>query len=196
MGTTSKTKNELVTELAEAMLAASTMQEHDDDKYYTPAVRRGAEVIIELRRQFLNKNGLPDLRGDTFAYRSAVRDALTEANIPMEDRGNLMSALRYHVGQTIREGLTDDEIQEAGFKVSSPKERQKVDRLSKAKVVRAIHKGEEITDPDDVMRALRSCANQLENMRFTGWNKTDLGLAAAFLDALQAQVTEVGSQIR
>jgi hypothetical protein len=89
----------------------------------TDTLRELAPIIVSLRRHFTLSNGVPDWSGRTPDYRRAVAELYARARIPHEQLTAVQQALRYHVGNLLREVAPPDELEAAGLKTSSPKDR-------------------------------------------------------------------------
>jgi hypothetical protein len=89
----------------------------------TDTLRELAPVIVKLRTQFTLSNGIRDWGGRTPDYRRAIAELYARARIPDEQLHSVQQALRYHVGNYIREVAPPDELEAAGLKTSSPKDR-------------------------------------------------------------------------
>lgn len=83
------------------------------------------KLLAEARvNHFTNvEKGIPDYQGRSMAFRRWYGDILDDLNLPKQERSNLASAIRYATGNALREMLTDDQLEEAGLKKISPKER-------------------------------------------------------------------------
>src|SRR5919205_1123942 len=80
----------------------------------TDTLRELAPIIVNLRRHFTLSNGVPDWSGRTPDYRRAVAELYARARIPNEQLTAVQQALRYHVGNLLREVAPPDELEAAG----------------------------------------------------------------------------------
>lgn len=94
----------------------------------TDDLRALATVVVEMRRQFTTKDGDPDLGGRTEGYRQSIAHVYARAGIPEEEMDTVQAALRYHVGNELRERFSAEELARAGLSSISPKERLTVIR--------------------------------------------------------------------
>lgn len=83
------------------------------------------KLLAEARvNHFTNADkGIPDYQGRSMAFRRWYGEILDDLNLPKQERSNLASAIRYATGNALRQVLTDDQLEEAGLKKISPKER-------------------------------------------------------------------------
>lgn len=95
----------------------------------TQVLRSLAEVVVELRSRTL-ENGTPDWAGRSWEYRQAAHAAYEAAGIPADAQAGIQAAIRYHVGNLLRERLTPEELQRAGLLGVSPRERIAAQRAS------------------------------------------------------------------
>lgn len=91
----------------------------------TRAYRATADLLVELRTHFTNSDGEPDMRGTSFPYRDAVRDIYAEAGLTSDPNDPVKAALRYHVGNALRERLSADELVAYGLAKANPRDRQR-----------------------------------------------------------------------
>lgn len=96
------TVRELVTEGTH--LAKSYMDLH---RRSTHLVKSLALVIVKLRAKYEDRNGRPDLRGRSQAYRDAVAQIYRDAGIPPDATSNLQAAVRHHISTALREYMTE-----------------------------------------------------------------------------------------
>lgn len=85
--------------------------------------REAAEAMVKLRGLFTTGDGRPDWRGQSWEYRQAVSDIYNSAHLPPEPNAPAKSALRYHLGNLLRERLSASELEEAGLNTMTPKDR-------------------------------------------------------------------------
>lgn len=85
--------------------------------------RQAADAMVKLRGLHTTGDGRPDWRGRTWGYRSLVNEIYGEAGLPPEPNHPVKAALRYHLGNALRESLTSEELIEAGLKPAPPRER-------------------------------------------------------------------------
>lgn len=82
-----------------------------------------APLIVELRSRHSLKNGLPDWSGRSPEYRADMHWIYAEARIPADQLDTVQAALRYHVGNLLRERASLLDLEAVGLKATSPKER-------------------------------------------------------------------------
>lgn len=89
-----------------------------------PAIyKRAADAMLSLRALYQSKSGKPDWRGTSWAYRQAVSDIYGGAGLPPAPNHPVKAALRYHLGNALRERVPSEELTEAGLNPDTPRER-------------------------------------------------------------------------
>lgn len=87
-----------------------------------------ADALIDLRATFRTNDGDVDWRGRSWEYRRHVGDLYEQAGVSEDDRHHIQTAVRYHVGNRLRERLSDEDLLRADMLPSSPKERLNTQR--------------------------------------------------------------------
>lgn len=98
----------------------------------TPLYRDLAAHTVALREHFHTAQGEPDWIGRTSAYRHAVRDLYSKADYTPEEADGVQSAIRYHVGNLVREILHPEALEDLGLDEISPLERAREVRRDQA----------------------------------------------------------------
>ena len=93
------------------------------------ARRRAAEAIVSAREYFYTSDGRPDWSGRTRAYRDFIAEVYGNAGVTRDDLASEQAAVRYHVGNVVRERVSDADLEDAGYRVASPRQRS-IDRRS------------------------------------------------------------------
>lgn len=92
-----------------------------------PAIyRRVADRLVELRSLHTTRAGNVDWKGQSWDYRQAVNEIYSGAGLPPEPNHPVKSALRYHLGNALRDNLTADQLEQAGLHADTPRDRQYV----------------------------------------------------------------------
>lgn len=86
------------------------------------AIKKAAAVIVSLRAEHIDAFGMPDLTGSSPEWWK-VAEQIFEG-YSKEERIRTRSALGYHIGQLLRDTISDDEIEAYGLLKTSPNERQ------------------------------------------------------------------------
>jgi hypothetical protein len=89
----------------------------------TQVLKDLAVVVWRLRSRFRTNEGGRDWAGQSYEYRMAAARMYEEAGVPTDSVANVQAALRYHVGNVLREKVPAEELREAGLLVTSPRER-------------------------------------------------------------------------
>ena len=93
----------------------------------TDLLKRAAGTIVELRQQFTLEDGRTDWSGRSPRYRAAIAQVYFRAHVPDDKLDTVQAALRYHVGNVLRERAEADELAAVGLSATSPKAR--IDRI-------------------------------------------------------------------
>lgn len=112
------------------------------------ALRKLAELVVDIRRHYTNENGDIDWKGRTWEYRERMRDFFEKWGVPADSEDNIQASLRYHVGNYLREALTPEELVRAGLQPTGPRQRLQNTRDELRAIVRAITRSEELAEGD------------------------------------------------
>ncbi|GGX26877.1 hypothetical protein [Streptomyces chryseus] len=126
--------DEIASDDAPALIArgAAYVREFADVENRPEVLTRSlAVVLIALRRIH------DDPRGRKHAYRMDAAEIYRSAGIPSKTEGNLQQAVRWHVGNMLREVLTAGELEEHGLLPDSPLERLQTNRKTTAALLTA-----------------------------------------------------------
>lgn len=102
--------------------AALVRRWHQIDGPKTEVLRELAHVVVDIRSRYCYESA-PDWAGRSWKYRRAIAAMYLAAGIPPDAVASVQGALRYHVGNALRERVDAEELESAGLKVASPKER-------------------------------------------------------------------------
>jgi hypothetical protein len=145
------------------------------EPYSTPEIVAAAHDILNLRRTFTRRDGLPDMTGSTYAYRRAIGEIMSATNCTTEERAKLQATLRYHVGNLLREHLSEDELQEYGLVQESPREASARARQHRGRIFQALSEEEPgMLTPEDGVERLIAATNLLANMDVDWASASDL----------------------
>jgi hypothetical protein len=145
----------------------------------TDTLRRLALIVVQLRKDSALANGLVDLSGRSPAYRHAIAEIYLDA---------VQSALRYHVGNEIREQAAAEELEAVGLKPASPKQR----RTTARRAVQAQQANS--AKPGDIVRLTSQAVALLEYLdedAIGGAEARDLAAARVALQRLQTRVSDL-----
>lgn len=109
-----------------------------DPESHRAGLRRAAELLVEARLHFLTAEGEPDWKGRTYAYRTWYGGLLSDAGLSPAERETVSATIRYHVGNVMRERLSPEELAEAGLSAPSPIDRARLQRDTRAAIVRSV----------------------------------------------------------
>lgn len=103
----------------------------------TVLLRELARVVVELRSMFATEDGRTDWAGRSFIYRETVARIYSEANVPADSVDGMQSALRYHIGNVLRDVAPPAELDGLGLQSKRPVDRVKDSRDRLAALARA-----------------------------------------------------------
>src|SRR5690606_21057000 len=115
-----------------------------------------------LREHFVTDTGSPDWTGRTWAYKNTVIQMYQDAGYTQAQWQALGSSVRWHVGNVLRERLTDAEIADAGLLDTSPLERERARNLTRDEAVRVLHRP--VEDAADTVRSLATAVTLMEKI--------------------------------
>lgn len=91
--------------------------------HHTDRLKELAPIVVELRGKFTLEDGRQDWGGRSPGYRQAMANLYARARVPHEKLDTLQVALRYHVGNLLRERTSEEELTAVGLSARSPKDR-------------------------------------------------------------------------
>lgn len=111
--TTTKALADRATEILRAYLS----------DHRTDHLRELAEIVVELRGAHTLEDGRADWSGRSPAYRQTMADIYARAKVPAENLDTVQAALRYHVGNLLRQRATGDDLEAVGLSRIAPSQR-------------------------------------------------------------------------
>ena len=114
-------------------------------------MREAARWVVQARSEhFLTKEGLPDYSGRSWEYRSWFSDVTNSLNLPDPERARLMSRLRFHVGNRLRDEVREEELADAGLLKVSPAQRGKSNYEHRSLPYRIVTSGKKLTTDEEI----------------------------------------------
>lgn len=110
----------------------------DSGRERTDHLRKAGQAIARLRGFFFLRDGATDWGGRSTAYRALIREVYSGAGVSAEEADSVQSALRYHVGNYLREAVPTDDLAISGLGQQSPKARRARDREVVAALAAAV----------------------------------------------------------
>lgn len=154
-----------LTQLAETASAAIRRGSRTEDiGERARSYRLAAETLVEARSRFLDDDGEPDWRGKTYDYRVWYGDVLGDASVPMGERAQVQAAIRYHVGNILRERLDAETLGRLGLRAPSPRERNALQRAERSALLKSFTGSSSGFVGMDALRALTSAVSLLERV--------------------------------
>lgn len=152
-----------------------------DDSERTELLRTVADQFVRAREFFFNAEGEPDYLGRTGAYRRWVKETTTNAGVPREDLSNVQAAIRYHLGNILRERLDKETLEALGLRALSPKDRHTEKRGRQSSTLQLFGTG---GGPISAEEDLLSVAHIMERTL----QRVDLGSVAHLSPSARAEV--------
>lgn len=94
-----------------------------------------ATVVLAIRRKH------DDWLGTSHDYRQQVAEMYRRANIPPDSKSRIQAAVRYHIGNAIREQLTPKELKALELREESPLKRLQLTRATNSAILAASKAG-------------------------------------------------------
>jgi hypothetical protein len=121
----------------------------------TAHLRAVAAAFVDSREHFFTPQGEPDWLGRTHAYRTWVRETMRLADVQQADLTTVQAAIRYHIGNIVRERMDADTIEGLGLRSSSPKQRSVEKRGRNSEVLSIFgNGGQELVAADEILVAV------------------------------------------
>lgn len=95
-----------------------------------------AVVLVELRRR-CHIDGVPDMRGRSGEYRKLAGEVYRGSGLGATRESGIQQAVRWHIGNLLRDAMTPDELEAYSLKTTSPLERLQSSRETTAAIVAA-----------------------------------------------------------
>lgn len=96
----------------------------DSREVRSRALRVAATLLVAMRAHYTDpETGDPDWTGRSYEYRRAVQELYSAAGLPSSGQSSTKSAIRYHIGNALRERLDKESLDEAGLLPEAPRDR-------------------------------------------------------------------------
>lgn len=128
----------------------------------TDILRRLAAVVYQIRSRFKDSEGNRDWAGRTHDYRMTIARMYVDAAVPAEVVGAVQAALRYHVGNYLRDHLDAEELERVGLLAASPKERIQSARAELSAMTDAFRVSRAGDDCLKLLTAALQCVERVE----------------------------------
>ncbi|URQ05013.1 hypothetical protein SEA_ITER_25 [Arthrobacter phage Iter] len=163
------------------------------DTERTDLLRDAARLFIDARAHFFNREGEPDWTGRTYAYRTWVREVMSEAHVPGDTVTSLQAAIRYHSGNLLRDRLGDEEIADLGLRKESPKQRSVEKRERSSGTLNLFGAGGEISDPEEITQLCTLAERALGRVNMAGLSAKDRKTTRTALQRLAEKASALAS---
>lgn len=182
--TNTTAKPATLADIQKAATAALSGSLSATDVERTDLLRGVARNFVDARAHFFNKDGEPDWTGRTHAYRTWVREVMTNAHVPGDEVTTLQAAIRYHSGNVLRERLGDEAIADLGLRKESPRERSVEKRGRTSETLNLFGAGGEIANVDEIVLLCTLAGRALARVNTAGLSQSDRRKARAALAEL------------
>lgn len=118
-----------------------------------------AAVMIALRQHHTTEDGRPDWLGRSGPYRKDAAALYSDAGATDETRERISRAVRWHVGNLMRQVLTPEQLAEYELQESSPLERLQDQRAATSAIVAAARA--EVTASTSTEKTVRATADHV-----------------------------------
>jgi hypothetical protein len=112
---------QLNTWITKATTACKRYMEADSSR--TEALKDLARAVVKIRQATKDTDGKPDWAGRSQSYRDAIGKVYQEAGVPEDSQANIQAALRYHIGNVLRDEAPPADLKALGLKAEGPRER-------------------------------------------------------------------------
>lgn len=129
------------------------------------AGRDAAGIIVAARELLITRSGDPDWPGRSHAYREWVREAYDGAHIDPAAVPAVQAAVRYHVGNALRERLTAEQLEAAGLRTLAPRERSAETRADRSRRLGLLGGGPAIRTYAEIDEVFETVLRTLERMK-------------------------------
>ncbi|OZV74756.1 hypothetical protein CA850_29705 [Micromonospora echinospora] len=148
------TRDELAAALVRALRALRRGEVSRERK--TQLYREAAEATFALREHFdVGKDGKPepDWSGRSREYREFIRSLYVKTGYDRDDAKTVQTAIRFHVGNLVRDRLSPEVVEDLGLKPEHATDRMKDYRRVRSAVVATARESASSGNPD-ALRAL------------------------------------------
>ena len=101
------------------------------DAKQTDRLKAIAAVVVNIRSHTMTADG-PDWAGRTNRYRQVMHAMYARSGIEADSVSALQSALRYHIGNRLREVVSKEELGRVGISTESPRDRARLSAAAAA----------------------------------------------------------------
>ena len=172
----------------------------DDPGVRAACYRNAAEVFVTAREHFLTAAGEPDWTGKTYDYRTWNGGVWAASGASGDARRQAQAAVRYHVGNVLRERLDAATLEALGLRVESPRERSVEQRAERSALLRSVTGSSSGFRGVDALRALTSAQALVDRADLSGLDAEERRAAkravSALLERLDALAEEIGVRRR
>ncbi len=159
------------------------------------AAKPSSEILREMAAQVVRlRMGYDDPAGRSWEYRQVMSAVYEASGVDEDALAAVKNGLRYHVGNLLRETLTPEELQAAGLRIVSPRERIEAARANLISRAREVGLG----PPDSLLAAIRRAreAVALATVQAHGSSLAERKAAVDAVRELAADVRELREALK
>jgi hypothetical protein len=161
----------------------------------TGLLRELAGVIVDLRSRHTMEDGRTDWSGRSSDYRELIADVYSKARLPERAQETTLSALRYHVGNRLREVAPEEDLEDLGLARKRPVERVKDTRDRLSALARAGAAVESSSRKSDVVRLVTGAEVVLSKVDPSEVPPEKVAAVLASLDAIARKVEDLRASL-
>jgi len=150
--------------------------------------REAARIVVDTRaRHFTGNDGEPDYLGRSYAYRQWIGSIYGEA-APRAERNRVAAAMRYHVGEVLREYLDAADVTRLGLRPTTAVEEAVKNRSERSVVLSAVFGDASSPDPAKAATAARVLLDRID---LDGADLLTLQVVDVMIEAAAVRVKEL-----
>lgn len=157
----------------------------------TDLLRLAAEKIVNLRQHFTLADGRVDWSGRSPKYRALMQEIYARAHVPADRYDTVQAALRYHVGNLLRETADKDDLASVGLTAVAPRERLARNRAVVAAIAETGKVGDITSDPLRLITYAEALLDHVAPASLEALQGAERGAARHALEGLSGRVEEL-----
>lgn len=131
------------------------------EEHPTILLKNLAVVLVELRKRCVDGEGRRDMGGRGYDYRQKAGKLYKDSGLGADRTSGIQQAVRWHIGNLLRDELTEEELAEYTLKPTKPLERQQTQRAENAVVLASARVTDLAVTSASAPVSVRATADQL-----------------------------------
>lgn len=161
----------------------------------TDLLKECAALIVDLRSLHTLDDGRVDWSGRSTAYRAEIRKVYAAAKVPADVLDTVQQALRYHVGNLLRERADAGALEQVGLSSTSPRGRLSRQREVVAALSTNGSVAEVLNDPIRLIAHAEALLDYIDRSALAALTRKDRTAARASLEGLAEQATALAGLV-